>query len=228
MSVLRQRCALYVERVYVIVIIYCISGLGVDERVFRNLNSEELELRHIPWIEPLPSESLEDYSKRLFGTAELPEEYNLMGLSFGGMIAQEFEKIRKPKNLFLISTCSGYDQLPVLIKMCKYLRLNKIVPKKFLNKYNSLIRYYFGANTPGVKSTLKEILKDTDPKFLKWAINALLHWKNQFSTAGVRIHGDNDKLIPAQKDTVLISNAGHLMILSHPDELVNTILTKVK
>ncbi len=76
--------------------LFCLSGLGVDHRTFKNLQLKDVELVHIPWIDPLKNESLTEYSRRLFESISIPEEYNLIGVSFGGMIAQEFEKIRKP------------------------------------------------------------------------------------------------------------------------------------
>lgn len=84
--------------------LYCLSGLGVDKRAFQNFHPEGIELVHINWIDPKKNEALEVYAQRLFETVDPEQDYNLLGVSFGGMIASEFAKIRKPKRMFFVST----------------------------------------------------------------------------------------------------------------------------
>ncbi|OFZ66683.1 MAG: hypothetical protein A3D92_25300 [Bacteroidetes bacterium RIFCSPHIGHO2_02_FULL_44_7] len=38
--------------------LFCLSGLGVDERAFVNFHPDGIELVHIPWIQPQKRESL--------------------------------------------------------------------------------------------------------------------------------------------------------------------------
>lgn len=92
--------------------IYCLSGLGIDERAFANIHIPNYTLVFIPWIEPLENESLPSYAIRMFESTKIEDDYILMGVSFGGMIAQEFEKIKKPKHLFIISSMSSSESLP--------------------------------------------------------------------------------------------------------------------
>lgn len=76
--------------------IYIFSGLGVDKRVFENINFGNLNVHFVDWIEPLKNESLEDYAKRI----SIPFKDDnpiLIGLSFGGILAVEISKIIKTK-----------------------------------------------------------------------------------------------------------------------------------
>ena len=41
---------------------YVFSGLGADERVFKNLSFGEAEVEHIHWIPPLATETLAQYA----------------------------------------------------------------------------------------------------------------------------------------------------------------------
>lgn len=132
--------------------LYCLSGLGVDERAFQNLDLPEFGLIHIPWIDPIPTETLEDYSKRLFQTFPIDQDYNVMGVSFGGMVAMEFAKIKKPRNLFLISTIHSRNELPVLFKIGGWMKLHKIIPSSLLTRSNFISYYFFGLN--GKKTSL--------------------------------------------------------------------------
>lgn len=200
--------------------IYCLSGLGVDKKAFQNLKAEGLELVHIDWIKPQKSESLEHYAKRLFDLSDLPQEYNLLGLSFGGMIATEFSKIRKPKQLYLISTITSRAELRPIFKLIGLLRLHRIMPASILKRSNFITNYFFGVNTKEEIKLLRQILKETDPYFLKWALNAILNWKNTERPAATIIHGTHDKILPIGKNADhMISNGGHFMIVSKGKEI---------
>lgn len=200
--------------------LYCLSGLGVDHRAFRNLRVEGVELVEIPWIKPEKTDSLSSYAKRLFKTIDLPADYHLIGVSFGGMIAQEFEKIRKPKSLFLVSTISSSSELSFLFKIGGKLSLHKLIPRFLINRGNFLSNYLFGAKSKEDKELFNEILLDSDIPLIRWALGAIVKWKNSSETSGARIHGGKDKVLPLKKKTdFFIPEAGHLMIATHGKEL---------
>lgn len=207
--------------------IYCLSGLGVDKKAFQNLKVEGVELIHIDWIRPEKSESLEHYAKRLFDLSNLPQEYNLLGLSFGGMIATEFSKIRKPQKLYLISSMSTRKELRPLFKLIGFLRLHRIVPMSLLKRTNFITNYFFGVKTAEEIKLLRQILKETDPYFLKWALNAILNWKNTERPLATIIHGTSDKILPIEKNVDhIISGGGHFMIVSRAEEISGILKMK--
>ncbi|MDG1333363.1 MAG: alpha/beta hydrolase [Crocinitomicaceae bacterium] len=200
--------------------LFCLSGLGVDHRAFQNLQIEGVELVHIPWIDPLKNESLADYAKRLFESESIPNEYNLIGVSFGGMIAQEFEKIRKPKNLFLVSTISHSSELSGLFKFGGKLKFHKIIPGFLLTRTNWLTNSLFGVKKKKDKELFREILRDSDIPFFRWAMGAIVKWNNTSSSKGIKLHGGKDRVLP-QKGSAdfTIPSAGHFMIVTHGEEL---------
>lgn len=208
--------------------LFCLSGLGVDERAFKNISINDVELIHIPWIEPFKNESLENYSKRLLLTQNIPENCNLLGVSFGGMVAQEIAKIIKPKKLFIISSIKGNSDLPAILKAFGNIGLNRLIPSSFLKWANPFTFYFFGVKEPENKSLLKQILKETDSTFLKWAMNAILKWDSKIELDAVRIHGDNDKLLPPINPNFSIKNGGHFMIISKANEISKIIETQIK
>jgi pimeloyl-ACP methyl ester carboxylesterase len=71
--------------------IYCISGLGADERVFQKLKFQGYQPIHIKWLEPEAGENIANYTQRLT-TQIKAEKPILIGLSFGGIIAVEMSK----------------------------------------------------------------------------------------------------------------------------------------
>ena len=200
--------------------LYCLSGLGVDHRAFRNLQIEGVELVHIPWISPLKNESLSAYAKRLFESVSIPDDYNLIGVSFGGMVAQEFEKLRKPQSLFLVSTISNSSELPWFFKLGGKLGIHKVIPRFLLTRANVLTRYLFGVKAKDDKQLFREILLDSDIPFFRWAMGEITRWNNQSASEGLRIHAGKDKVLPQRGSAnFTIPDAGHFMIVTHGKEL---------
>ena len=204
--------------------LYCLSGLGSDERAFKHIHIEGVELVYVPWIDFKENESLPSYSKRLFEANQPEDGYNLLGLSFGGMIAAEWEKIKAPKTLILLSTMSNNKDLPGYMRVAGLLNLHKIFPMSLLRFPNLISYFLFGIKNNENKQIFKDILHDGDPKHLKWAINSISNWKNYDKSNGIRIHGDKDRLIPIkQRMNHVISGGGHMIVLNNADE-INGIL----
>lgn len=206
--------------------LYCLSGLGVDERAFKNIKVDGVELIHIQWIDPLPNETLEQYARRLFETVQPEDNYLLLGLSFGGMIATEFSKIKQPSKLFLVSTIYRRSQLPFFLKLAAALHLHKTLPMGLFRSSNFLTNFFFGVKDDPSKKLLDEILHDTDPAYLRWAVNTIVHWKNTVKPTAIYIHGTNDRILPLKQEIrYKIKNGGHFMIVDHADE-ISAILKK--
>lgn len=204
--------------------IYCLSGLGADERAFQHFNIKDVELVHVPWIDFIENESLASYAKRLFDATNPEDNYNLIGLSFGGMIASEWEKIKSPKKLFLISTISDKRELPCFLKVAGKLNLHKIIPMSILSSPNFIIYYLFGIKNDENKKIFQLILRGTDPKYLRGAMNSILNWSNNSVSTGIRIHGDNDKLLPMTgKIDYVIEGGGHMIVLNEADQISRII-----
>lgn len=204
--------------------LYCLSGLGVDERAFQNIEVDNVELSHIAWIDPLKNETLEQYAKRLFEETKPEDGYNLLGVSFGGMIAAEFAKIKKPNKLFLVSTISNSSELSLPFKIGMTLRIYKLITSKLIRKSNFITNYLFGVENESDKLLLRQILYDTDPKFLKWAFNAIFNWDNPVKPIGITIHGTKDKIFPIKSDiNYKIKNGGHLMVINYAKEISEII-----
>lgn len=79
---------------------------------------------------------------------------------------------------------------------------------------------------------LKQILQETDAKFLSWAISQIVNWKNKTIPNNlIHIHGSKDRIIPIRNvlPTFIIQRAGHFMTITHAKEietLIQNILLK--
>lgn len=210
--------------------IYILSGLGVDRRVFDNIDFGNLDVEFIDWITPLTNETLEDYAKRISLKIRI-ENPVLIGLSFGGMVAVEISKIIKTKKIILIASAKNKFELPKLNRISGELGLNKLIPKSLFKKQNFFTNWLFGIETESEKLLLKNILQDTDPEFFSWAINEIVNWKNEISPENlIHIHGNNDRIIPFKnvKADFVVAGGGHFMTVNKPQEIQNIIFNLMK
>ena len=213
--------------------IYIFSGLGADKRVFKRIQFNDFEPVFIDWISPEKNESLENYSKRISSQIE-NENPIILGISFGGIIAIEISKQIKTKKLILLATAKTRSELSKFYIIVGKLGMLNIIPTRLFKSTNFLTHYFFGTKTTEDRATLKEIIDDTDPYFLKWALHKILNWTNTDVPRNfIHIHGTNDKIIPLKKsmNAIRIINGGHFMTLNKFKELnkvINEELDKLK
>jgi pimeloyl-ACP methyl ester carboxylesterase len=206
--------------------IYVFTGLGADETVFKNIDFGENNVIHINYINPLVKETLSAYAQRL--TSQITDNNPiLIGISFGGMICIEIGKLIKTDKIILINSVTHPTQLSRKLLNVGRLLL-PIIPISLLKKSNYFTYFIFGIKNIENKKILSEILRKTDPSFLKWALTAILNWKTTQKKEIenlIEIHGANDRLIPLKNRSVkyIIPHGGHLMTLDHYQEL-NKIL----
>jgi len=204
---------------------YLLSGLGADGTVFQYLDFEGVEVEYMEWLSPLPKETLPAYAKRMTQKITTPHPI-LVGLSFGGMVAMEIAKQIPVKKVILISSAKERKELPWFYRFSAKLKLQKILPYTLIKRTNGFTYWLFGATSAHEKALLKEIFRKTPTTFLKWAINAILTWKNtEIYTHILHIHGDKDRILPYRnvKDTLCITGGGHSMIVNKAHEIAPLI-----
>jgi pimeloyl-ACP methyl ester carboxylesterase len=205
--------------------LYLFSGLGADERLFQHLDFSAYATTFVRWIEPLPNESIEHYAKRLC-TQIKTENPVLIGLSFGGIMAVEIARQIATEKVILLASAKNKYEIPLYLRIAGWCKLHKLVPVSLLKRPTTITYWLFGAKTKADKNLLREILSDTDPAFLKWAIDKIVCWKNKKPTNNIiHLHGSNDKILPARflKNTHLISGGSHWMTMDQ-SSLLNPIL----
>lgn len=205
--------------------IYLIPGLGADERVFSGYSFPGFEKVVIQWSVPKQRESLAEYAERLFTLYEIENDATIIGVSFGGMIASEIAKENKNIQLILISSVESFREIPPLARMVAKSRVIYCIPDIILKKPTFLLYQLFGVAERSLKYQLAQIVKDTSPKFLRWAITAIGNWKGGLTDrACYKIHGSKDRILPGYKDAdLIIEGGGHLIVLSHQNDIERVI-----
>jgi len=208
---------------YIMQKIYAFSGLGADKRVFSKLDFSGYEVIYIGWLLPEVGETLSDYALRLALYYQIPAKGAfVIGVSFGGMCIAELAKTYDFKKIVFVSTAKTKYELPKLYRLSTYFPIYKFIPEKVLNTHTILLNWLFTINTKAEKELLKEIMEDSDPTFLKWAMQAIVGWKNEkIPKDFLHLHGCCDRIIPINcvKDAIPTAKAGHFMIWSKAEQL---------
>jgi pimeloyl-ACP methyl ester carboxylesterase len=213
--------------------IYCISGLGANKTAFQKIHfPQNYSVIYVEWLIPFENESLENYSKRF--SASITENLPIIiGLSFGGIMAQFITKHIPTERLILISSTKSSENIPSIRKIFRYLPFHKLIPDFLYFKTNFIVYYLFGLKSSKGKLLLSQIFKISNLIFVKWAIQKLINIDSitKADCPIFQIHGDNDKLFPLklQKSEFIVKNGGHFMVYENAEvvsSIINSILEK--
>ncbi|MEM9671690.1 MAG: alpha/beta hydrolase [Bacteroidota bacterium] len=200
-------------------LVYFISGLGADERAFRYLRLEGVEKRFIHWLVPEKNESLREYASRLIEQIDTTQPVTLVGLSFGGIIAQEIASVIECERVFLISSVKQLKELSEFLQLLRRTRLYRLLPFGWVKPLAiRLAPFWFDAVSERHRALLKNIINETDNRFAQWAINAIMRWPgNSGDTPVIHIHGTHDRVFPVcyLSGYIPIKGGGHFMIVTH-------------
>lgn len=211
--------------------IYQVSGLGANGNAFRNLRlNDDFEQIYIPWLVPEKNESLAHYSERLLEKINPTEDFILMGLSFGGIVAQEMNRFVHPKHTFLISTVKNRTEMPPLLKFSASLNAHKLIPMSFLISdkafsYVMLRKFYY---TDREKDNIDDIFEFKNKEYLRWSIHKIVNWEHSSSYQEenlTHIHGTKDIVFPINniKNAINIEGGTHIMVMQKPKQVSREI-----
>lgn len=203
--------------------VYFISGQAADETLFENLVlPSHINVQYIHWIKPLKNESLINYCKRLSQQIDASNDFVLVGVSLGGIVSIELNKIIQPKQTIIISSIATKKELRPLLKIVRLLKIHKIVPGGFYKWYSPILNWYFGTETEREKELLRRYTSSATKNYMKWAVNEILNWQNETRPENLfHIHGAKDRIFPyrCSHANVLIKDGTHLMVHNRADEI---------
>jgi len=206
-------------------IIYCISGLGADERVFDNLELAGYQLRYVPWLKPDKNETIEAYASRM--SAHIQHDAPIViGVSFGGMMAIEISRFMKLQKLIIVSSIRSTKEMPSWMRMAGKIRLNKVIPIKPYTFTERIDNRRLGVSNEQEKLMVRAYRKKVDPVYLDWAVDKILNWKNDFEPDNlVHIHGDKDRIFPIKKlnPNHVIKAGTHMIIYNRAKDVAACI-----
>tara|TARA_Y100000746_G_C15347623_1_gene384564 strand:+ start:72 stop:707 length:636 start_codon:yes stop_codon:yes gene_type:complete len=192
-------------------------GLAASSMVFENikLDGKKYSLHRIDWIQPKKNESIKTYCVRLSKKIKHKNPI-LLGVSFGGIIAQELDKIIKVKKLIIVSSVKSHKEYPILYKIARDYQLNNALP---FGMFDNFIKFSLKLNINKLYKRIdlaERYLTERNEIYLEWAVWSLLNWKQEkYRPDLLHIHGDKDKVFPIENISKCIKIKGgrHEMII---------------
>lgn len=209
--------------------IYLIPGLAADRRVFRHIRFPEgYEPHCLEWLKPEHAESLPHYALRMAGQIDTGQPFILVGLSFGGMLATEIARIHRPERTILIASIPHHSHLPGYYRWAWRAGLQKLVTPAVIKRGVAMKRL-LTAESPEDKAIIRQMARDVDPGFIRWALRAIVKWEGGADLPyAVHIHGSRDIILPPKytRPSHIVPKGGHLMIFNRAEE-INRILERI-
>jgi pimeloyl-ACP methyl ester carboxylesterase len=211
--------------------VYLIPGLGANSRLFKNIQlPTEYEIVLVDWLIPNKTDTLTSYSQKLVSQYNIIDNSIVIGVSLGGMISVEIAKQIKLNKVILISSIKASSETPWYFKFFRSLPVYKAIPGKLMTHLGFLVKPMFGQMSPSDLALFKSMLQNSSPIFLKWAMRAVLYWKNDVEFSNLyHIIGDKDLVFPYQNiktPTAVIKGGTHIMVFDKATE-INALLADI-
>ncbi len=207
--------------------IYCISGLGADDRVFKKLAIPGVEFRYVPWPYLDVKDNMRSYAEKIAALIPQGPTDMILGLSFGGMLASEIALMRPAQKVFLISSCKSPEELPPLNPVLRFFARNRLIFMSALTLLQWRFMTLFGVENEEERKMVREVMADSDPHFVRCAGKVIIEWKMKEKPRAdlIQMHGTADRILLPQfvKPSIWIKNGHHLMVFSRAAEISNLI-----
>ena len=205
--------------------VYLFPGLGTNEKLFEGLQLNAPS-KCINYLVPERDETLQHYSQRLAEGISERDMPVLIGVSLGGILAQEISRFIPVKKVILISSIQSEKEKAWFFPLLKILPVYKILPFPVLKKTITLISDLFTYKSREERSLFLRLLAMTDARVIRWGIQQVVNWKQEMPPPDlVQIHGTSDKIFPIRKIRAHyeIRDGQHFMIVQRRDEIAQLL-----
>ena len=210
-------------------IIHTIPGVAADPRIFSKLQIDGHDLVHHSLPEVREGATIGDHAQVIAEKNDRTEPHVLIGMSMGGMIAQELASITHPVLVIIISSWKGPQEMPVPIKALRGTHPERMVTPKFIRRIKPFLYWQLGAGNDEDRSLIDTFIAHTSVDRIKHQLHASLNWDGlQVPPQKIlHIHGDSDHLMPIEmiKDPIVVKGGGHIMVFNKAAE-ISAILSR--
>ena len=189
--------------------VYFLPGLAANPSIFKNiqLDPDRFEIHLLEWMIPFEEESISEYALRFCSKIKHANAV-LVGVSFGGIVAQEMNLVHNFRKIIIISSVKTRHELPLHLQLAGKTKVYKLVPTSlFAQNIDLLSKYAFG----------KPIVKRLDLYKQYLSIKQVVSWNQEESDPNlVHIHGNQDIIFPIDKikNCIVVEGGTHIMILN--------------
>ncbi|NJB83862.1 YqiA/YcfP family alpha/beta fold hydrolase [Wenyingzhuangia aestuarii] len=207
--------------------LYFIPGMSASSKIFERIQlpKDIYQIHLLEWIQPLhKNESLESYIDRISVFVKEPNPI-FIGVSFGGIIAQELAKKFKSPKVIIISSIKHHNEVSPFLQFVRKTNFHKLYPVSLIN-FLEKTSYYFAYKK--FKRTLisyRIYMPLRNKTYTQWAIQSFLHWKQNQTIEVLHLHGNKDIMLPLKyiKNAKVIQGGTHVMILTKTSTIQSEI-----
>lgn len=199
--------------------IYFMPGLAASPSIFENikLDENEFEMVLLEWKIPYKGETLQEYAQRM--TEDIKHENPvLVGVSFGGILVQEMNRIIPVRKTIIISSVKSNLEFPRRMKLAKLTSIYKLFPTSIIQHLEDYIPESISNKyLKGRKELYKMYLSVRDKLYLEWSLEQIILWDRKAPDENViHIHGNKDEVFPIKyiQDCLVVEGGTHVMILN--------------
>lgn len=212
--------------------VYLVPGMAAGPEIFERiaLPKTEFEVTILEWLIPKKDEPLTAYAARLAETIHHPEPI-LIGVSFGGVVAQEMKTFLPNARVIIISSVKSKSELPKRFLYARKSKLYRMLPTGLVVNAKDLTRFAIGPRTKKRLDLYNKYLSVRDKRYLDWAIEAMVCWDRESTDPEVaHIHGERDAVFPIKNinNCEIIKGGTHAMILYKAHAVSQAILKVLK
>ena len=203
------------------VTIYLLPGVGCDHRLYDRL---ELPAGHrvvkLDWPAFEEDDTLARIAERLLPRVSPDGPHVLVGVSMGGMVAQELALLTKPVKVVLISSWTGPQEWPPFVRVSAKLGLYRTI-RDWTMRVAWPLKRMIDRREGSVDALLWDMACKQTARQLRLGTAAILRWKgSRWAGPLVRIHGDKDIVTPLRFPVDhLVKGGQHVMVLTSPREV---------
>ena len=197
--------------------IYFFPGMSSTSLIFERLewDTSRFELHFLEWLPCEKKESLIAYTQKYIPLIQHKNPI-LVGVSFGGIIAQELSKYIDVQKTIIISSVRTNREFPKRFKWAKYTKLYKLLPTRGVETLLHWIERFGSEKQKKRMELYNRYLSIRDPHYLNWCIQAVLNWEQKEELENViHIHGTKDEVFPFKniRNAIEVKGGTHAMIL---------------
>jgi pimeloyl-ACP methyl ester carboxylesterase len=193
-------------------------GMAANPSIFEfiTLDANIFETHWMHWILPLKNESLTDYAKRIVKQINHDNPV-LIGVSFGGVLAQEISKLITLRKLIIVSSVKQTSEIPKHMQFAKETGIYKYIPFGLLNYLDQIEKLPVGDLIRKRIKLYKQFLSVNDKDYLDWAVEKMVCWEQHKPIKNlIHIHGDQDRVFPIKniENCITVQGGTHIMIIN--------------
>lgn len=205
--------------------IFALPGLGTDRRIFDKLG-RKIPLYPLDWLPCHRDEDFGTYLEKMMRLLPEKEPVYLMGVSWGGVVAQEIAQRRPHTQLILISSFASPLELPLRLRFMRRLPIYRLAQGSWRVRTLPYWAPIFGVSQPAELALLQDMFTRFRDADRMWCIRQMLAWPGASTAVPMlRLHGTRDRVFPyiRVQGAIPISGGTHFMVYQNAEHIAPVI-----